>query len=314
MFGNVVDTHYIHDYKNLLTTRFYTLFQDITYSVYHDAFGTYDFKPYVPVRFGIAGFYKWFGLGLSLGFPFTRNNYEKYVHSDIIDLRILAYSKIGTFECYYQKFKGFYIQGVHGGDGTFYDLPDMTSISAGFVATYTYNFARFSLRSAWIQNERQKHSAGSLLMRPSITYYQIRNDSVILPSNEYEQVYIPDDRKIVRNESWSFGLAPGYGYTFVFARYMYIHSSAFAGVNYQTSRYTSLSGTTYSGNDIVYSFLGRFSIGYNSDKWFIGGSYVFNFYEGLLSSKYVQSLYKLNQIRFWVGTRFNAFGKGKRKK
>lgn len=314
LFDKEPDTTFVKNYKNLVTTRLFFLFQDASITFYNPANQEKEFKPYVPMRFGIAAFYKWFGLGLSAGFPFTRNNYDKYVKSDVLDFRILAYSKIGTFELFYQNYKGFYLQGEEESPGDFLDFPEMRSWSAGFYATYAYNFARFSLRAAYIQNERQLKSAGSLMIRPAIHYYQLETDTPLFVPDPDENVLTETAKQFQRNNTLTLSLAPGYAYTFVFFKHFYINASVFMGVNYQSGKYEYFDHSETLTSDIIFNLLGRFAAGYNSDKWYFGASYVFNYDEYPLPSQNYKSFYNLNQLRIWLGTRFDLFGRKKAKK
>ncbi len=314
LFARELDSLYIRDYKDIVTTRVFTLFQDATLKFFDNNGNEFKFKPYVPVRFGIAGFYKWFGLGLSAGFPFTRNNYERFVETDLLDFRILAYSKIGTFEFYYQQYSGLYLAELNQAANGFYGYPDMKVYSGGLIATYAYNYARYSMRAAFIQNERQLKSAGSLLIRPSILFYRIDSDSITIPLPVRDAYAMGSGQLHIHNNTWTFSLAPGYAYSLVFLKHFYVNASLFFAVNYQIGTTDHPGNKSERISNIIFSSQGRFSAGYNSDVWYLGASYILNIDEFPLPSNKVQSCYNLTQLRIWAGTRFDLFRKAKSKK
>ena len=63
------DSAFIADYKNLLTARVFLLYQDASFVLNPGNSKQIIFTPNVAGRIGIEGFYKWFGLGLSIGNP-----------------------------------------------------------------------------------------------------------------------------------------------------------------------------------------------------------------------------------------------------
>ena len=305
-----IDTNYIKDYKDLLTARIYLLYQDESYLLFPGNSNEIIYTPNVSGRIGIAGFYKWFGLGLSLGSSAFRRSDDTYGHTSVIDWRINAYGNAVAAELFMQSLKGFYIQDYKDPMGNLYKEPDMKVFSLGLNAYWIYNHERFSIRAAFIQNERQIKSAGSLMIRPSIMYFNLSSDNGIVPAELAETQSIPKDLLVKNGDYYSLGLAPGYAYTFVFLRKAYLSAAVFPGVLWQTFTYNTEEGSSSSTN-FSFNFSFRAAAGYNSDSWYIGAGIVrgVNKVPGWIGN--ARFYYDLAQFRVWGGTRFDWFRKKK---
>jgi len=306
------DSTYVADHTNVLTARLFLLFENasllINPSVYQSSKIVY--RPNVNVRVGIAGFWKWFGLGLSIDNPFYNTDRTAYGKTTTLDLRINAFGRFIAGEFFLQDYKGFYIVSPEKPDGTHYILPDMRTFSLGFSGYWIYNSGRFSIRAAFTQNERQKKSAGSFVVRPSFLYYQISSDRGIIPPEIVEAFEIPAANLITKGEYYSVGLSPGYMYTLIFLKYLYITGVVFPGVAAQYASFTNESSEYYHF-EFALQLSGRVALGYNSDKWFIGASVQTGFNEIPDQLSKALSTYTIAQFRLWGGTRFDVFRKKK---
>ncbi len=300
------DSSYISDYTHLLTGRFFVLFQDAEIMSNPGNIEKIIYRPNVNFRFGIAGFYKWFGLGLSMENIFSVLDEQTYGSTSSLDLRVNAFGRRIAGEAFFQKYTGFYIRTPKKDDGSYYLIPDMSTFSLGLSGYWIYNPEHFSIRAAFIQTERQKKSAGSFLVRPSFLYYRISSDQGIIPEELIRQYNIPGSKLVTSGEFYSLGLSPGYNYTWVFLRNFYISGTVFPGVAAQFYTFKNATNTWY---DFEFSFKlgGRIAAGYNSDVWFIGGAIqtAFNQIPDWLSNTLFD--YDVSQVRIWLGTRFNLF-------
>jgi hypothetical protein len=307
------DSAYIADHTDLLTTRSFLLFQNASL-VINPSFLTISKIVYLPninARIGIAGFWKWFGLGISIVNPIYKTDKEVYGKTTTLDLRVNAFGRAFAGEFFFQQYKGFYLTSPERQDGTHYIIPDMRTLSIGIAGYWIYNAKRFSIRAAFIQNERQKKSAGSLVVRPAFLYYKISSDHGIIPAEIIETYQIPYANRITGGEFYSLGLAPGYAYTLVFLKNFYLTAAVFPGVAVQFFSYSN--GLTVSSDyEFAFQLSGRFALGYNSDKWFLGGSFQTGFNE--IPDKLNNTLFSYNvlQFRLWGGLRFDVLKKKKK--
>jgi len=311
----VFDTAYLTDYTGLLTARLFLLYQNASLLINtpDNNISKIVYRPNVNVRIGLAGFWKWFGLGLSIDNPIYKSDQDAYGRTQTLDLRVNAFGRMIAGELFFQQYKGFFIGSPIRKDGSHVLVPDMRTFSLGIAGYYIYNAKRFSIRAAFIQNERQKKSAGSLVVRPSFLYYRISSDHGIIPREIVDLYHIPSTNLVTEGEFYSLGLSPGYVYTFVFLKNFYLTAAAFPGVALQFSTFTNETGLS-ANSEFAFQLNGRIAAGYNSEKWFLGVSVQNGFNE--VPDKLSNALfsYDVAQIRFWGGTRFDIFrNKSKRK-
>ncbi len=308
------DSIYLEDYTNLLTSRVFLLFQNasLLINTTDENISKIEYRPNVNVRIGVAGFWKWFGLGLSIDNPFYKTDRDKYGKTTTIDLRVNAFGRKVAAELFLQQYKGFNISSPERADGTRYILPDMRTFSIGIAGYWIYNARKFSIRAAFIQNERQKKSAGSLVVRPAFLYYRISSENGIIPAEIIEKYHIPATNLISSGDFYSLGLSPGYVYTFVFLKDFYLTAAVFPGVAAQFSSFSN-DLNAYANFEFTFQLSGRLAVGYNSDKWFVGFSVQTGFNE--VPDKFNKALfsYDVAQFRLWGGTRFDIFRKMKKK-
>jgi hypothetical protein len=184
----------------------------------------------------------------------------------------------------------------------------METFSIGIAGYWIYTSKKFSIRAAFFQNERQKKSAGSLVVRPGFLFYRISSDHGIIPAEIRDEYHIPATNLISSGEFYSLGLSPGYAYSFVFLKDFYLTAAVFPGFALQMYSFSN-EVKTFSNSEFTFQLSGRFAVGYNSDKWFMGGSVQTGFNE--IPDKFNNALftYDVAQFRFWGGTRFDIFKK-----
>jgi len=304
------DSAFIADYKNLLTARVFLLYQDASFVLNPGNSKQIIFTPNVAGRIGIAGFYKWFGLGLSIGNPIFGGSKSKYGNTSVLDLRVNAYGRPVAGELFLQDLKGFYIRDLRDPQGNLYKIPDMRIFSLGFTGYWINNHERFSIRSAFIQNERQKKSAGSIMIRTSFLYYNLSSGNGILPGDLVKEYGIKNNFLIAHGEFYSLGLAPGYSYTLVLFKKIYLNAAIFPGILWQNYQYEA-NRVPYSSANFTFTLNWRAALGYNTDNWYLGAGIQSGFDEVPAWIGNSTFYYDIAQIRVWAGTRFHWFKKKK---
>jgi len=304
------DSIYIGDYTNLLTTRLFLLYENASLLVNptENVSSTINYRPNINVRIGLAGFWKWFGMGLSIDNPVYKTDQVAYGKTSTLDLRVNAFGREVAGELYMQNFKGFYILSPERLSGPHYLIPDMQIFSFGLDAYWIYNSKRFSIRAAFIQNERQIKSAGSFVLMPSFIYYRVSSKQGIIPQEIVESYHIPVTNLVTSARVYSLGLSPGYAYTLVFLKNFYLTAALFPGAAAQFASYSN-DHNSYSDIEINFQLTGRFAIGYNSEKWFLGGSFQTGFNGIPNQLSHALFSYELAQFRLWGGLRFDVFRK-----
>ncbi len=314
-----VDSTYIVDLSKKLTARLYLLRESISFSINPEQIAPeIRYRPNTHSRIGVAGFYKWFGVGLSVETPlFAGKREEERGRSYILDLRVNAYSNAIVAEIVYQKYKSFYISNPTSiidswEKGMNYPRrPDMSIHSFSASLYYVLNYKKHSLKAAYLQNMRQKKSSGSLIFGPAFIYLEILADSGLVPSNYMARENLNDELNIENGRFSTTGIYAGYSYTLVFAKYFYINASLLPGIYYVHSNYHSPKDH-YKGSEWSVLWFGQVAFGYNSDKWYCGISGVTGFQSDPMAVGTANFNMDLFQIRLWFGTRFNIFAKKKK--
>lgn len=309
--ATTLDSTYVEDYTEWLTTRLYLLYQNATFVISTNEVDNIIFQPNTDIKLGIAGFYKWFGLGLSITNPFYQFNKETYGKTSAIDLRINAFGRAVAAEVFFQNFRGFYIRNIHPSYNQYYILPDMNLFSMGAYGYWIYNSRKFSLRAAFVQNERQVKSAGSFMIRPGFSFFEVSSDTGIIPGEIIRNFKLAPDEIIKQGKFYNISLAPGYTYTFVFLKHVYFNAAVFPGVAWLSYSYKGKSNT-YSRSDFIFQLGIRLALGYNTKKWYIGGAVITGFND--LDAPWSNSsfFYDVSQFRIWGGMRFDIFRKKKK--
>jgi hypothetical protein len=307
------DSLYLADYTGLLTARLFLLYQNASLFINPAAgsISSISYRPNTNVRVGIAAFWKWFGLGIGIDNPFYKTDRDAYGKTTSLDLRVNAYGRKFAGEIFLQQYKGFYISAPERADNTHYIIPDMRTFSIGLAGYWIYNSKRFSIRAAFTQNERQKKSAGSLVVRPAFLYYKVTSPNGIIPQELIDEYQIPAAGLVSDGKFYSLELSPGYVYTLVFLGNCYLTAALFPGVAAQYSTFRN-NETAYTDFEFTFQLSGRFAMGYNSDKWFLGGSFQTGFNELPNQLNHARFSYDVSQFRFWGGTRFSIFKKKSR--
>ncbi len=305
------DTAYILDYKHKLTARIYSLDEAINLEI--DPLGDGPdllYRPNNPQHIGLAGFYKWFGLGLAIQMPFFLNDKDTYGSSSSIDLRINAYGSWINAELAFANYQGFYLENspeiVHdftSGDPYLHrsDL-DIRSISGIFYLVP--NYRKHSFRAAYIQNEYQRKSAGSFLVAPAFQINRLQAQSSLIPK-DYSDLYgIFDEDELVRGRFNFVGVFAGYSYTLVFLKQFYVNLAMLPGAFLQYYDYHTET-EHYNRNKAYLLWTSRFAAGYNGKSWFAGMGGVSGFNNALLPLNTSAYALGVEQFRIWIGTRIN---------
>jgi len=305
-----LNPEYIKDYKHLYTTRFYLLSESVGFRV----------KPtnqeipinYIPnsdIKNGLAFFHKWYGIGLAIDNPFAGKDVERKGETSMLDLRINAYGRALAAELSLQDYQGFFLKNMQqqpimwNPESAYYQRPDMHVFSTSAILYYIFNNKKHSFRAAYIHNERQLKSSGSMILMPSFVFLKLQSDSSLIPKFYSDAYQVDEYEHVVNGTFLTYGLSMGYSYTYVFFKYFYINLSLIPGAFIQHYNYEAES-TTNRGHKLTALWLGRAAFGFNSDHLYIGIGGVYGFNATRLDIGETNINYEMNQIRVWIGTRF----------
>jgi len=266
---------------------------------------------YAPNDYGVLGIsvrLNWLGLA----FGYAPKNLQENLKgtTTYTNFKLNSYGKKMGFDIYYLDYSGFFLENTKEVFGAnyvpkHYIRPDLNTLNIGANYYYIFNHKRYSYRSTFIQNEIQKHSAGSFLLNGSLNYFYLTADSAIVP-RQVDSLF-SREANIKKGSFYNLSIMPGYGHTFVWKQRLFFTLSICGGLNLQQQHYTS---ETKKGEVIFNEFvfipraMARSGIGYNSPTFFTGFTAVGDIYNLPLGPKERIS-YGVGSISFYLGYHFN---------
>jgi hypothetical protein len=280
---------YIHDISDKLNISVFTFknANDMTLS----GRTTLNYKPndYAGIGFGLRLY--WLGIAFSYA---PKNIQDKTKgNTTYTSIKLNSYGKKIGFDLYYLNYSGYYL----GNSNNFPELSlpkkqeyirsDLRTLNIGANVYYIFNHQKYSYRSTFIQNEIQRRSAGSFMLSASMNYYQIKDDSSIIPKKLNPSLF-NDEARIEHGDFYNLSLMPGYGHTFVAFERLFLTISAFGGLNFQQQHYLSQSRSGERFNDnfvVIPRAMARAGVGFNSKKFYCGAHIFLDIYSLPLGKK-----------------------------
>ncbi len=108
---------------------------------------------------------------------------------------------------------------------------------------------------------------------------------------------------IVNGNFLTLGISVGYSYTLVFLKNFYLNISVIPGVFYRHRDYEAISGHNKS-DEQIFLWLGRGALGYSKNWFYAGAGGVFGFNNTPFPEGNLSFNIDMNQLRFWIGSRF----------
>lgn len=312
------DTNYIVSYADIFTPRFVIIGKSSEFTLRNtDANDTDDrvdqltFSPNDPLNLGFGFTYKWLGLNFAFNFPFINNDNDKYGKTKRFDLSTHFYGRRLIFDLGFQWYKGYYLAnplGVVPGwqDGDPYpSRGDISTTSFGGAGYYVFKHNKFSYRSAFTFNERQKKSAGSPVLGAGFSYYFVRADSSLVNSDYHVKLDSLNLEKANLGNIYAIG---GYAQNFV-VKYFFLSLTLGLGFGLGTDKLVFEDQGKVRNTGLSLDFIFRASVGYNNDKFYVGLS-MYNKGFSLSPSKNIALSYSYTSFNIYAGYRFyNLFKK-----
>jgi hypothetical protein len=269
------DSSYYQSFQNHITSRFYFSRKFTTLIVRN---GSKDYvmryRPTSTLNMGVGATYKWATLNLAYGFPFLNPEHGRG-KTRYLDLQFHSYGRKITIDLIGSFYTGFYLAPkgtAMSNESEYYVRPDLKVNAGGVTVQYVFNHKKFSYRAAFLQNEWQKRSAGTVLAGVDLYTGSIQADSTMVPTAV--------DKEAAANglhEMRFFELGPslGYAYTYVYKKHFFVTGAASVSLStgfntfYDTdgrNRVTALTPNT------LFKIFG----GYNSTMWAVSLLYISN--------------------------------------
>lgn len=306
----VPDTNYVVNYaKNLIIRGYVSQKYSFQRIVDSDENMKLSYRPSQGYSVGVGINYKFLGLNIGTVLPFAKSSVSRYGDTRALDLQSHLYLRRFTVDIFSGIYKGQYLKNsvdvlsfVPG--GKFYSRNDLRSYSGGLNFYVNLNPKRYSFRAPFLQNERQKRSAGQPMAGLEIYLVGARADSSIVPSNLKNTNFFNDSDF----REWQFftsNVTGGYAYTFV------IHQRFFVMLGLAGSTGISRGVITMTDNKKDSRFVWDVSLnqkagaGYNWDKFFFGVTYTNFQYFWPTPIPNTRINWGIGDIRFNAAFRFN---------
>lgn len=231
------------------------------------------------------------------------------------DYQLNLYGRKFTTDMFVQYYNGFYIKNSKSYPDYVNEKPyqiraDIHAINIGISSYYIFNHKKFSYGNSFGFVEKQKNSAGSLLVGTYYSYFDV-NSSSSLVTEPFRASF--DSLSFIRNgHSHNFGINLGYIYTLVFLKKCYTTVSVAQGYGLKQLVYQRDDNET---SKQLVAGLGklhlRFGLGYDQGRYFVGTMGMFDYF---LVGRQVSSAFSYSHGKFmvYVGYRFSVL-KGERK-
>jgi hypothetical protein len=312
-----IDTHYIKTYPDKFLIKPFLAHNAIAmqYNLPRNL-PTEILKPNNTIDLGICLAYKWLGINYAYGIV-NAHDKKKYGKSDFTDMKLSFYHRKHIIDAAVQNYKGFYLENasaiLRNFDPT-KPLPQRRDIEIWNIgANYLYvaNGKKLSFKASYLQSERQKKSAGSLLLGAGFYYFNIGSDSSIIPKEYKKQDSLQKEEQFINGYFLIPSLRVGYAYNLILFKRVNILASALPSISLEQYNFNTESEKKILDYKMNLQLELRYAIQYSGDKFFCGFSGVTNAY----SHKLRQSDFTFitTRLETYIGWRMEPFWKKKQK-
>ena len=300
---NKIDTAYIEDYHDMFTLRTIAV-------VRYNNFTLKDNISGAQMQYGINDN---LSMGLGLSFKSIGIEYQQKIYGNSYQYALATggNSRRFIYDIYGRYTKGFrshdrYLTGDTLLGKPVWDYiyrPDVTNYNAGFNFLYVSNNKQFSSSAPYSFTQRQKKSAGSLLIGTYALVYGLTADTVMFPDS-LRKSFQPE-LQFKNASSYTWGISCGYTYTLTIGKHWYLNISTVPGLSFQGFYSTNAYDyTPYQKVSVGLTLQSKFSFGFNKKLNYLGLCYAANNY--FINNDSKSSLnYKFSSIRIYYGHRFD---------
>jgi hypothetical protein len=269
------DTAYYQPYPNKVTGRFYFSRKFTTLIVRN---GTKDYelryRPRTTLNMGVGATYKWATLNLAYGFGFLNPEHGRG-KTRYLDLQFHSYGRKFTIDLVGSFYTGFYLAPkgtAMANEAEYYLRPDLKINAGGVTVQYIFNHGKFSYRAAFLQNEWQRRSAGTLLAGLEVYTGSIQADSTMIPTVVDRETAATELKEM---RFFELGPSLGYAYTYVYKRHFFVTGAGSISLSAGFNTYYDHEGKARA-TGITPNTLFKVFGGYNSSSWAVSLLYISN--------------------------------------
>lgn len=270
------------------------------------------YRPNRPYSLGVGVYLFEVVLELTGSLPVSPRSEDIFGESRARDFQVNMFGKKWGVDLYRQKYEGFYVvdpNKPHPPGMPFPQRPDIYTRNLYGTVSYTFNNKKFSLRSAYNFTERQLKSSGSFLLFGSLNGFKTRGDSALL-GPDYRPKF-GADANIMEIRSTHMGVAPGYTYSLIHHKGLFINGVFAFGPATNWIHYKAEGGGEISDVKFNSFYVARIAMGYNGDRFFAGLSYGGQSTTARFESVRLRA--NTGTLKILFGFRFKEFGILKRR-
>lgn len=312
------DTLYIETFPDMINVRLYLSEKTTNFSLANEANGkALDYVPNTSLNLGIGATAGPFTLNLAYGFPFL-NPSEGEGKTRYLDLQSHIYTRKFVIDFFGQFYKGMYLENtsvrIPEYADSYYVRPDISEQIFGLTGLYVFNHKKYSYRASLVQNERQLKSAGSVIAGIEAYYGVVQADSAFVPSVLVNDTSFKNMTGYNRVSFVKAGPSVGYTYTLVYAKHFFVMASLTFNLGMGVNKMHHPKDGTIRDFQTDLGAFGRFALGYNAAKWYLGLSAVSNQIVTSNKSRTFNASYGIGNVRINFVKRFPFSAKMKKKR
>lgn len=268
------DTNYIQNYGDQVALKVVGLTK-INYFRVRDQTNktSIKYRPTRDINLGLGMAYKFFAFDVTLGLGLNNNSDLQDQRS--IDFQARIFSSKQLISTTMQYYQGYRLSDVYGlsiqPNDSVVNREDIRTMNFGLQYMYAFNYTKFSMKAPFVFNERQKKSAGSVIVGATFSIYSLTSDSSIVPVEL--SPYLNSSTHLSSLNAFNLGIRAGYMYTFVFAKHFFVTGSVIPGLVLNYGDYEVENGYKLP-TTLNFSFNTMNSLGFNGNRFFAGMSFI----------------------------------------
>lgn len=276
----VIDSSYVDSYYKDLIVR---LYWSQKYST--QAIGDNDekfkllYRPSSGYAIGAGFTYKFITINLGMIFPFAKPDPDRFGKSKSLDLQAHLYLKRFYVDFFTGYYKGQYLKNTKElftgslREDPYYIRNDLRTYSVGMGVFTNFNSRKFRFEAPFLQNVKQKRSAGAPTAGFEVYWVGSEADSSFVPTRMANNIFF-DGKDFNRWEILTFNITAGYAYNFVIFKdfFLFLSMNGSLGIGYNHLYLTNSDKTNrFSSNRGISSRVGA---GYQKDRIYVGASWI----------------------------------------
>ena len=310
------DRNYIESYPSYLSLGIFTINPTINYKFnaelkeVKDKNFNSDFRANISNILGLTFGYR--GINIAFGFKVASKDQQnmQYAKSSYSSLVIRLRHPVYYLLFRYSSVKGltdFNTANHNPADTTskYLRRGDIGSTDYQFEGIYNFSWKKYSYTAPLTFLQRQIKSHVGILLKSGLSYSELSADSAIVSARQ--KPYYEELNDVRRLSGISIKVAPGVGGNLIFFKRMYLSTAFFIAYDLYLYKYTRFSdGSSKDGQSFVVVFDGRASLGYQSERFYIGLRYEGDSRGAKIDHVRITTQY--SYVGFEVGYRFKAPG------